>query len=131
MAIDYAAVKHVHMSAAALSVGLFALRGAWMVAAPARLGERWVRIVPHVVDTVLLASALWLAWQIGFADNARWLGAKIAALVAYIGLGSVALKRGRTLRSRIVAFVAAIATFAYIVGVALTKSPLGFLSRIA
>ena len=130
MAIDYAAVKHVHMSAAALSLGLFVLRGAWMIASPRQLARTWVRIVPHVVDTVLLASALWLAWQVGFGANAHWLSAKIVALLAYIALGTIALKRGRTRRVRAAAFVAAIVTFGYIVSVALTKSPLGLLSRI-
>ncbi len=129
MAFDYSAVKQVHMSAAALSLALFVVRGAWMMRAPERLSSRWVRIVPHVVDTVLLASALWLAWQIGFAANARWLAAKIIALFVYISLGTIALKRGRTHQIRIGAFVAAIATFGYIVSVAITKSPLGLLSR--
>ncbi len=130
MTIDYNSVKHVHMSAAALSLGLFVLRGAWMMRAPGQLARRWVRIVPHVVDTVLLATALWLAWQIGFAANSPWLSAKIVALLAYIALGTIALKRGRTRGVRIAAFVAAIATFGYIVSVALTKSPLGLLSRL-
>ncbi len=129
MAFDYSAVKQVHMSAAALSLALFVVRGAWMMRAPERLSSRWVRIVPHVVDTVLLASALWLAWQIGFAANARWLAAKIIALFVYISLGTIALKRGRTHQIRIGALVAAIATFGYIVSVAITKSPLGLLSR--
>jgi uncharacterized membrane protein SirB2 len=124
----YSAVKHVHMSAAALSIALFVVRGAWMMRAPERLGRRWVRIVPHVIDTVLLGSALWLAWQIGFAANASWLGTKIVALVVYVVLGTIALKRGRSREMRIGAFVAAIATFAYIVSVAITKSPLGPLS---
>lgn len=130
MTVDYTAIKHVHMSAAALSLGLFVLRGVWMLRAPQLLARRWVRIVPHVVDTALLASALWLAWQIGFGANSQWLSAKIVALLVYIAVGTIALKRGRTRGIRIAAFIAAIATFAYIVSVALTKSPLGLLSRL-
>jgi uncharacterized membrane protein SirB2 len=130
MAFDYPAVKHVHMGAAALSIALFVVRGLWMMRAPARLATPWVRVVPHVIDTVLLASALALAWMIGFAANASWLGAKIVALVAYIGFGTFALKRGPTRATRVAAFVAALATFAYIVSVAFTKSPLGPLSLI-
>jgi uncharacterized membrane protein SirB2 len=95
-----------------------------MLRAPERLAARWVGIVPHVVDTVLLASALWLAWQLGTQGTRGWLWAKVVALVAYIILGSIALKRGRTRGIRIGAFVAALATFAYIVSVALAKSPL-------
>lgn len=128
MSPDYATIKHLHMSAATLSIALFALRGAWMLWSPQRLRVPWVRVVPHVIDTVLLASALWLAWQLGAAGTHGWLTAKIAGLVAYVALGTVALKRGPTRRIRTVAFIAAIATFGYIVMVAVTKSPLGVLA---
>jgi uncharacterized membrane protein SirB2 len=123
-----AAVKHVHVGAAAISIALFAVRGAWMLWSPARLGRAWVRLLPHVVDTLLLASALWLAFQIGGFPS--WVAAKVLALLGYIALGTVALKRGRTRSQRIVALVAALATFAYIVSVAITKSPLGVLARL-
>jgi uncharacterized membrane protein SirB2 len=130
MALDYTTLKTIHIGAAAASIILFVVRGAWMLASPERLRRRWVRIVPHVIDTVLLASALWLAWQIGFAANARWLGAKIAALLVYIALGTIALKRGPTRGIRGAAFVAAVATFMYIVSVAFAKSPLGIFARL-
>ena len=128
--IDYAAVKAIHVGAAAASIALFVVRGTWMLRSPERLRVPWVRVLPHVIDTVLLASALWLAWQIGFAANARWLGAKIVALLVYIALGTIALKRGRTRAIRLAALVGAVATFGYIVSVALTKSPLGFVARL-
>jgi uncharacterized membrane protein SirB2 len=127
---DYAAIKHLHAAAAALSLSLFALRGTWMLRSPQRLQQRWVRIVPHVVDTVLLASGIWLAWQLGAAGTRGWLWAKVVAVLAYIVLGSVALKHGRTRRIRIVSFIVALATFGYIVSVAITKTPLGFLARL-
>ncbi len=128
MSPDYATIKHLHMSAATLSIALFVLRGAWMLWSPQRLRVPWVRVVPHVIDTVLLASALWLAWQLGAAGTQGWLAAKIAGLVAYIALGTIALKRGPTRRIRTAAFIAAIATLGYIVMVAVTKSPLGVLA---
>jgi uncharacterized membrane protein SirB2 len=122
---DYADLKHVHMGAAALSIALFILRGTWMLWSPERLRARWVRIVPHVIDTALLVSALWLAWQLGAGGPRGWLIAKVVGLLVYIVLATIALKRGRTLRIRAVAFIGAIATFGYIVMVAVTKSPLG------
>ena len=125
--MDYLAIKHLHMGCAALSIGLFMLRGAWMLQGSAMLGRRWVRVVPHMVDTVLLGSAITLAvisHQYPFAQP--WLGAKVVALVLYIVLGAIALKRGRTLRIRAIAFAAAIATFAYIVMVAVTRQVLPF-----
>jgi uncharacterized membrane protein SirB2 len=129
MPVEYGTVKAIHVGAAALSITLFAVRGVWMLASPERLRQRWVRIVPHVIDTVLLASALLLVWQLGAgATRGGWLVAKIMALAAYIGLGTVALKRGRTRSIRLVAFAASLAMFAYIVSVALTRSPWGFLA---
>lgn len=125
--MDYLAIKHLHMGCAGLSIALFLLRGTWMLQGSAMLQRRWVRIAPHLVDTVLLGSAITLAiisHQYPFAQP--WLGAKVVALVLYIVLGTIALKRGRTLRTRAIAFAAAIATFAYIVMVAVTRQALPF-----
>jgi uncharacterized membrane protein SirB2 len=128
----YAALKIVHVASAAASIGLFALRGGWMMTAPERLQRRWVRIVPHVIDTVLLASAIALTVMLDdLTANGGWLGAKVAALVAYIILGTIALKRGRTQGVRIAAFAAALVVFAYIVSVALSKSAAGFLAFLS
>jgi uncharacterized membrane protein SirB2 len=97
-----------------------------MMASPALLERRWVKIVPHVVDTVLLGSALWLAWQLGVDGTRGWLVAKVVALFVYIALGTVALKRGRTRGVRVAALSGALVTFGYIASVAVTKSPRGF-----
>jgi uncharacterized membrane protein SirB2 len=120
-------LKLVHMGAAALSVGLFALRGAWMLLG-STLGEaRWTRIVPHVIDTLFLATGIWLALRIGqYPFVQPWLTAKVLALVGYIVLGSIALKRGPTRAIRAAAFVAALMVFAYIVGVARARHPLSW-----
>ena len=125
----YSALKHLHITTVALSFCLFALRGIWMLADSACLQRRWVRIVPHVIDAVLLASALGLVailHQYPFVQN--WLTAKILGLVLYIILGTIALKRGSTKTVRATAWIAALIVFGYIVSVALTHSPLGFLS---
>jgi len=118
----YTLIKHVHQGSALLSVGLFVLRGIWMMTAPDMLQRQWVRVIPHVVDTVLLGSALLLAWLIAqYPFVHGWITAKVVALVVYIVLGSIALKRGRTLGIRITAWVGALAVFAYIVLVAVTR----------
>lgn len=122
--MDYAVLKAVHVGAVTLSLTLFLVRGAWMLAGSQWLQQRWVKVLPHLVDTVLLASAVWLAFRIGQAPlRDGWLTAKVAGLLVYIVLGSIALKRGRTPAVRRLAFVAALASFAYIVSVALTKRP--------
>ena len=130
MAPDYATIKAIHVGCATVSIALFVTRGAWMLGSPEHLRQRWVRIAPHVVDTALLASALWLAWQLGRDGAGGWLVAKVIALLVYIGLGTIALKRGRTRKLRLAAFAGAVATFAYIVTVAIAKSPLGLLARL-
>lgn len=128
MGEHYTAIKFVHQAAAALSVGGFFVRGLGMLRGAAWLRSRFVRSAPHVVDTVLLGSALVLAWIAGFTPgNSPWLTAKIVALLAYIGLGMLALKPGRPLAWRAGAWLAALAVFGYIVSVALSKHPAGWL----
>ena len=125
----YLVLKHLHLTAVVLSFALFTLRGLWMLADSPQLQRRWVRIVPHLIDTVLLASAIGLTLilqQYPFVNG--WLTAKVLALIAYIILGSIALKRGSTKAIRALAWVAALATFGYIISVALTHDPRGFLT---
>ena len=122
--MDYSAVKSVHVAAVAVSYTLFTLRGIWMMQSPARLDATWVKTLPHVVDTILLGSAIVLAVILRqYPFDAPWLTAKVTGLVAYIVLGSFALKRGRTGRGRVRSWVAAQLVFFYIVAVATTKDP--------
>lgn len=123
--MDYLTLKSLHVGCVAVSYALFLLRGIWMMWRPEWLRLRWVRTLPHVVDTVLLGSAVAMALMIRqYPFVAGWLTAKLLALLLYIVLGSIALKRGRTRNQRIAAWFAAQAVFFYIVAVALTRSPL-------
>ncbi len=127
-AILYIGLKHLHMTAVAVSGAFFLVRGIWMLRHSDMLQRRWVRVAPHIVDTVLLLSALGLLWVLSLSPFAHgWLTAKIVALVLYIVAGSIALKRGRSRRTRIDFFAVAIVLFAYMVGVALTREPWFFL----
>jgi uncharacterized membrane protein SirB2 len=122
--LDYYTLKHFHMGCAAVSGSLFLLRGAWMLRASPILQQRWVKVAPHLVDTLLLASALTLAGSSGqYPFVQGWLTAKVIALIGYILLGTIALKRGRTRAVRSGAFIGALALFGYIVAVAVTKHP--------
>ena len=122
----YLTIKAMHIGCAILSIGGFLVRGVLRLRDSPLLGVRWMRIAPHVIDTILLASALWLAWVSGQYPFAQgWLTAKVLALVAYIALGSVALRYGRSRGDRAVAFVLALGAAAYIVSVALSRDPLG------
>ena len=123
--MSYDALKHLHMTFAVLSGALFLVRGLWMLAESTRLEQRWVKVAPHAIDTLLLASAIGLAvWSSQYPGQSPWLTAKLLALVAYIGLGTVALRRGRTRQVRALAFVAALACYTYILAVAVTRNPL-------
>ncbi len=122
--MSYLAVKHLHITCAALSGLLFFLRGIWMLRDSTLMQQRWVKIVPHLIDTLLLVSALTLVvWSSQYPFVQSWLTAKVLALLAYIGLGMVALKLGKTRQIRLAAFIAALAAFGYIVMVAVTRHP--------
>ena len=127
--MDYFTVKTIHQTAVALSFAGFFARGCGALAQAPWVRSRVAKTVPHVVDTLLLGSALTLAWMLRLNPaNTPWLLAKIVALLAYIVLGAVALRPGRSLRVRGMAWGAALLSFGYIVSVALTKSPLGFIT---
>ena len=127
----YLALKHFHITCVVLSGTGFALRGAWALAGSPLARARLTRVLPHVVDSCLLLSAIGLAWMAGqYPFVHGWLTAKIVGLLAYIGLGMLALKPGRPLALRGAAFVAALATFSWIVSVALSKNPLGWLAGL-
>ena len=123
----YLIVKYVHVGSVILSFALFLLRGTLMFADVGWRRHALLRIGPHVVDTVLLGSALTLSWllrQYPFVHS--WLTVKIVALVLYIVLGSLALKRAPTMRLRAAFFGLAVLTFLFIVSVARTHHPQGF-----
>jgi uncharacterized membrane protein SirB2 len=127
--MDYGAVKLVHETAVAISFTGFFARGCGMLANAGWVHSRPARTLPHVVDTILLLSAISLAYMLRITPvNAPWLAAKIIGLLLYIGLGMVALRRGKSKRMRAAAWGAALLVFGYIVCVAITKSPLGFMA---
>ncbi len=121
--MSYTLIKLVHMSCAALSFGLFFTRGVWMLRAPQRLRQVWVRVLPHVIDTTLLLSAIALAVRSRqYPGVDTWLTAKVVALMGYIALGLVAFRFGRGQHVRATAWAVALLVFAYIVAVALTRN---------
>ncbi len=120
-----------HVTCACLSILGFVLRGFWMLGDNALREHRLARILPHILDSVLLASAIGILWQWGsWPQDLPWVMAKIGALLLYIALGMVALRFGKTRRVRGTAYVLALITAAYIVSVALSKNYWGFLQFI-
>lgn len=130
--MDYATLKLIHQSAVTLSFLGFFARGMGALAGAAWVSTRPAKTLPHLVDSVLLLSAIAMAWMLRLNPaSVPWLLAKIIGLLAYIGLGMLALKPHRPKPVRAIAWIAALATFGYIVSVALTKSPAGFLGVVA
>ena len=121
--------KTIHVTFVALSFAGFFIRGIWMLRDSPVLKQSWVKITPQLVDTVLLVSAIILAVQLRFSPMEQpWLMAKIIALLAYIVAGLVALRFGRTKRTRLLAWLLGLVIFLYIVSIALSKSVLGFIA---
>ena len=120
--------KLIHMSTAFISISLFMLRGFWVYRESTMMNKKWVKIVPHINDTILLITAVILTFaiqQYPFVDS--WLTAKFTALIIYIILGMFALKRAKELKNKAIFFALSLLMFSYIVGVALTRTAGWFL----
>jgi uncharacterized membrane protein SirB2 len=124
--LSYTILKHLHVTAAVVSLVFFVVRAYWSVMRSPKLQARFVRIAPHAVDTILLLSGLSLAFTIGFHQT--WILAKIIGVVLYIAVGFVAIRKGKTATTRALAAVVAVLIFFYIIGVALTHNPLSWWS---
>ena len=124
----YQTIKLLHVSAALLTITGFLVRGFWMMSESRLLQHKLTRVLPHIIDTIFLASGIYLVVQIGGGVlTETWMIVKIAGLIVYIVLGIIALRRGRTPAIRLTAFVAAIAVYAYVYGVAVSGSPASWL----
>ena len=128
----YVQIKMVHIAAVLASGGLFAVRGALVLA-----GVKWamsapLRYLSYTIDTVLLTAALILLTALKLNPFVvPWLSVKLALLVVYVVLGSLALKRARSRRARAAFYLAALATFAFMYFVARAHHPLGILQGLA
>jgi uncharacterized membrane protein SirB2 len=121
-------LKLIHVTCAFVSIVGFALRGYWMAVDNPLLQHRVARVLPHVIDTLLLGSALALLMVLHLSPLTQpWLGAKIIALLLYIGLGMVALRFGRSKKIRVSAYLMALLCAVYMISVAYSKSPWGLL----
>ena len=118
----YLIVKNFHILCVIVTFGLFLIRGIWMIQDSPMLKQKWVKIVPHVVDTFLLLSAIVLMVMLSsYPFAVAWLTAKLIALIVYIALGMVAFRFGKTKLIKISIWIDAMLVFGYMVLVALTK----------
>lgn len=124
----YPLVKQIHVGAVLASGGFFLLRGLLMMQESTLLNGKFFRVVPHVIDTVLLLAAIVLLVYVGALP--AWVQIKIAALFVYIFLGVLAFRLARGYGSRVFCFFMALGVFAFILSVAITRQPWGFLRAI-
>lgn len=121
-------LKVVHISTVIITISLFVIRGLGLFMNAGFMRQKWVKIVPHVNDTLLLATGIWMAVLIQQYPLVHgWLTAKLIALLVYIGLGLMVFRFARTRRERMAYWLVAILVFAYMVSVALYHHPLGWL----
>lgn len=121
-------LKSIHVTCALLSICGFALRGYWVLSDDHRRDYRLAKVLPHLIDTLLLVSAVAMLFIWGASPfDLPWVIAKIVALLAYIGLGMVVMRFANSQEVRVTAYLAALAVVAYIVSVALSHSPWGLL----
>lgn len=125
----YPQIKWTHIACVLASGALFALRGLLVQAGHAGAAQSApLRYLSYAIDTALLTAALMLVSILPHALYANgWLTIKLALLAGYVVLGTLALKRARTPRARLVFYVAALATYLYMLGVARMHHPLGWL----
>lgn len=120
----YLIIKNAHITFAVISISLFILRAFWSVTGSDKLQQQWTKIAPHINDTLLLSCAVYLMMttrQYPFTDH--WLTAKFIALLVYIATGTIAIKRGKTAGIRLLFSLLAVASFSYIVAVAVARTP--------
>lgn len=123
----YLTLKILHMTCALISILGFVCRGVLSLQGSALLQRKLLKVAPHVVDTVLLLSAIGLLFTLQLNPLTQgWLIAKITGLIVYIGLGMFTLRFANTRAAKLVGLILAVLVFAYIAGVARAHSPLPF-----
>ena len=131
MAAWYLQLRHAHITFAVLSVTIFTVRGLLMLAQSRHVNSPWLKYASYTVDSLLLTAALMLTTVIHqYPFQTGWLTMKVALLVVYVVLGTLALKRGRTQTIRVVALVAAWLTVAFLFTVARAHHPLGIFAML-
>ncbi len=117
-------LKYLHVSCALLTFLGFNLRGFWALRGFPWKRCLWARVGPHVIDSLLFLSGLGLVLRLHqYPFVHGWLTAKLLGLLAYIFLGSIALRFAKSAKMALLAWGGADFTFFYIVAVAITHSP--------
>lgn len=122
--MSYLLVKHVHITLAVISISFFCVRFFWAINNASQLNHKWVKILPHFVDTFLLGCGLYLLFTLkAWPSEHAWLAVKLVALIVYILLGTFAIKRGKTKEVKVLTGALAILVYLYMLNVAISHNP--------
>ncbi|TAN03718.1 MAG: regulator SirB [Rhodanobacteraceae bacterium] len=131
MAAWFLQILWIHVGCVIASGSLFFTRGCMVLAGWRAANHTALRWISVLIDMLLLAAAIALTTIIHqYPFVQAWLTVKVVLLVAYIVLGTFALKRGRTRAVRATCFVAAVVVFLFIVTVARTQNPFGLFAQL-
>jgi len=116
-------IRAIHITFAVITVISFILRGMWMLMDSPQLLSKPARIVPHIIDALLLLSGIVLVINYtGYSYGYGWLLAKMVAIIIYIMTGAIALKYGKTRKIRVMALIVSYCLLVLIVSLAITRS---------
>ncbi len=119
--------KHLHMTVAVISIILFTLRFAWTLLQSEQLNKKWVKITPHIIDTILFGLGVALMMKFHFNPlEQMWLAEKLLAVVAYIFTGYYTLKLARNRVMQIIGYLGAMGWVMLVVRLAMTKENVFF-----
>lgn len=117
--------KHIHMTLAVISVLLFTLRFTWLLLNSELLQRKWVKIAPHIIDTLLLVIGVAMAVKLAINPMEQlWLAEKLIAVIAYIFTGYYTLKLARNRMMQIFGYLGAMGWVMLVVRLAMTKEAL-------
>ena len=120
-------IKHLHMSLAVLSICFFTLRFASLLFKSEQLNKKWVKISPHVIDTLLLVLGFTLMMKLALNPmEHQWLAEKLLAMVAYIVTGYYTLKLARNRSMQIIGYLGAMGWVLLVIRLAMTKEVILF-----
>ena len=104
-----------------LTVAGFVVRAIWSLSGSGLREQKLVKVLPHVVDTLLLVLGVVMAFQLAISPFEGWLLAKLVGLLAYIGFG-VATMRASEPGMKVAGLVGALVSVGYVFLVAFSRS---------
>ncbi|MDG1752651.1 MAG: SirB2 family protein [Thalassotalea sp.] len=120
-------MKHLHMTIALISIVLFTLRFFWTLAGSSQLDKKWVKITPHIVDTLLLGLGVVMMMKLALNPLEQlWLGEKLIAVVAYIFTGYYTLKLARNRTMQVIGYLGAMGWILLVARLAMSKENIFF-----